>query len=364
MYKLHKIGLFGYGRIGKGVDKVLSKLSLYQPISLVKIFDIEEKREEIGQRFCTSIDEIIDDEEIDIVIEAMGGDVFPYECIKQALKAHKHVITSNKQLVANHLKDLLTLAHENGVSFQFEACCGGGSLMIRPLIELAKYDQISSLKAILSSSINLMLSLIQDEGKTFRQAIQMAGEQGVLEKDYIRDIAGSDMADKIAILSSLAYSTPIDVKKVYKHGIDGLTDEIIKDINLKGYYLKFLARSNKVNNEIYIGVAPTLVKQSDMLVAIKGIYNCVFVNSKYALDQVFGGVGAGSLSAASGIAHDVMHILENKSYIQNVDVNNYVIKPYDSPNSNYYVYKNGSSIIVPKSEMDKIKDIEFFAIID
>ncbi len=355
MNKVFNVGLLGYGHIGKGVDKILGELSLRQPVRLVKIFDVPFKKEEIGERFCSSIDEIIDDPDIDIVIEALGGNTFPFECIKQSLKAKKHVVTSNKEVVAHHLKELLKLAHENDVFIQFEASCGGGIPLIRPLVNITKYDTVISIQGLLSSSVNLILTKTQDDKMPLEKAIRIAQEYGILEKDYKRDLRGNDQADKIAILSSLVYQTPIDPDNINVHGIENLTDSIIKDINSKGYYLKFIAESRLINNEVQISVEPIVMKKDNFLVSIKDDYNIVKVMLKNTNLLQFSGRGSGSLPASSAIASDVIRVIENYGYLNNVDLNNYKIAPYEDENTIYYVYQDWKSSIVSK---DKLKEID------
>lgn len=355
MNKVFNVGLLGYGHIGKGVDKVLDELSLRQPVRLVKIFDIPSKKEEVGERFVSSIDEIIDDPDIDIVIEALGGNTFPFECIKQSLKAKKHVVTSNKEVVAHHLKELLKLAHENNVFIQFEASCGGGIPLIRPLINITKYDTVLSLQGILSSSVNLILTKTQDDKLPLEKAIKIAQEYGILERDYKRDLQGKDLADKISMLSSIVYQTPIDPDQINIHGIEKLTDMIIKDVNSKGYYLKFIAESRLVNDEVQISVEPIVMRKDNFLVSIKDDFNIVKAMLKNTNLLQFSGRGSGSLPASSAIASDVIRVIENDGYINNVDLNNYKITPYEDENTLYYAYQDWKSSIVSK---DKLKDLD------
>lgn len=353
--KIFKVGLLGYGHIGHGVDKVLTELSRRQPVYLTKIFDIPSKKDEIGDRFVSSIDEIIDDPEIDIVIEALGGNTFPFECIKQSLKAKKHVITSNKEVISYHLKELLKLAHENEVFIQFEASCGGGIPLIRPLINYTKYDEVIALQGILSSSVNLMLTKIQDEHLGLEQALKLCREYGILEKDYKRDLDGLDLGEKIAMLSSLAYKTPISPNQVKVRGISNLTDIIIKDINSKGYYLKYVAESRLINNQVQIIVEPLIVKKDNYLAAVKDDLNLVRIKLKNVDTIQLAGRGSGSLPSASAIAGDVLRVIENSGYIPNIDLYNYDVVPLEDNTMKYYVFNGWKSSVV---SYDKLKSFE------
>lgn len=361
MYKLFNIGLLGYGHIGHGIDQIVTELSKRQPMVLTKIFDIQEKSKEIGTRYCSSIDEIIDDPNIDIVIEAMGGNTFAFECIKQALKAKKHVVTSNKEVVAIHLKELLTLAHENEVYFLFEASCCGGIPLINPLIELTKYDTVLSLRGVLSSSTNVILTKMQDEKLSFYESIYKAQEMGILEKDYQRDLLGIDLADKISILASLSFSTRIDPNKVPLHGIQNINDNIIKDINSKRLYLKFVAEARLIDNKLQIGVEPIIVSKYHSLVSIKDDFNDICVILKNSNKLQFAGKGSGSLPASSAIASDLIRIIEDKGYINNIDINNYEIVPYSDEKTNYYVYKDGKGEIIPSTNIIDFDEYQFYA---
>ena len=359
MYKIYNIGILGYGHIGRGVNKIINELSLRQPLQVKKIFDIPSKSKEIGEKFVSSIDDIIDDNNIDIVVEALGGDTFPFECIKQALKAKKHVVTSNKEVVAHHLKELLTLAHENGVYFQFEASVCSGIPLLRPLIELTKVDEILACQGILSSTTNFILTRMQDDKISLKEAIKLAQSYNITEKDYQRDMLGEDMVDKISIISSLAYLTPINPDDVYRHGIETISDEIIQDINSRGLYLKFIAISKKVNDKIEIGVAPVLVPSSHHLVSIKDIYNEVRMDLKNSDRIHFSGMGGGELPASSAIASDIVRIIENSAYINNVDLHHYELIPFEVNDSSYYIFDEGKGKIV-KSKQDVLKIKPYF----
>lgn len=361
--KIFKVGLLGFGHIGHGVDKVLTELSKHQPVYLTKIFDVPSKKDEIGDRFVSSIDEIIDDPEIDIVIEALGGNTFPFECIKQSLKAKKHVITCNKEVVSYHLKELLKLAHENEVYIQFEASCSSGVPLIRTLINYTKYDEVLSLQGVLSSSVNMILTKTQDDKLTIEEAIKLCREYGILEKDYKRDLDGNDVAEKIAMLSSLAYKTPIDPSIVKVRGISNLTDIIIKDINSKGYYLKYIAESKLVDNKVQIAVEPILVKKDNYLVAVKDDLNLVRIKLKNINIIQVAGKGSGALPAASAIAGDVIRVIENGGYIPNIDLYNYEIVPYEDESTTYYVYQDWKSGIVSKDKLNTINKIFYARIV-
>ena len=360
MYKIYKIGLLGFGHIGKGVNKVLESLSKRQPVELVKIFDIEEKKEEIGPRFVSSIDEITDDPNIDVVIEALGGNAFPFECIKQALKAKKHVITSNKEVVSKHIIELLALAHTNDVFFQFEASVGGGIPLINPLINLTKYDTIVSLRGILNSTTNIILTQMQDNNMSLEKALDYTKELGVVEKDYQMDLLGYDLAQKIALLSSLAFKSYVEPKLVPRRGIQGINLDIIKDINSKGYYLKFLAEAKLETDTLRIGVEPALVNINHQLVSIKNDYSDICIILKDSGKIQFAGKGSGSIPASCSIESDIIRVIENNGYIQNIDINNYKIEDLHTKTTKYYVYKDNKSFITTFDEIEKINP-EFYA---
>ena len=233
-----KLGLFGYGTIGRGVYTLVENLKDKYSLEMKKVFDLPNKKEILGDKLVTDMNEIIFDDEIETVIEALGGHDLPYAVISGALKKGKNVITSNKEVVSAHLEEFIKTAHDNNCSFLFEASVGGGIPIIRSLIDNTKINEVNDIFGILNGTTNYILTKMSDENLSFEDALALAKKNGFAEANPTADLEGLDGVRKINILSSLAFQGNISNEDIYHYGITGVNKAILDDIKERGYVLR------------------------------------------------------------------------------------------------------------------------------
>lgn len=340
------VGILGCGTIGGGVLKLIDDLSPKSGLKVLKVFDLPSKKEMLGERFAESIDEVCQNPEIDVVVEAMGGDKFPYECIVKALKNKKSVVTSNKETVSLHIDEFYSLAKENGVSFLCEASVGGGIPLICSLIDSIKVNSVDRIYGIINGTTNFVLTKMEKEGLSMEDALSEAKRLGFAEYDATADIEGLDMTRKICILSSIAYGGYVPYSAIHHYGISKVTKEIFADLKAKGFTLKFVAESRRTGDKsARVSVEPVAVTTSNPLSAVNYEFNAVYFNCSTNDLLGFYGKGAGRFPTATAMVADVRRIMEggSKFYYENsgdFEVDNFLAT------EKYYVYKNGKGEIV------------------
>ena len=268
-----QIAVLGYGTVGSGVEKIL-------------VHDYEQ---------------IVNDPDVKIVVEVMGGVEPAYTFTKRALEAGKCVCTSNKELVARHGQELMKLAAQKGVNYMFEASCGGGIPIIRPLNSSLTADEIDEISGILNGTTNYILTEMAEKYRDFDTVLKEAQELGYAERNPEADVEGYDACRKIAILSSLAYGSHVDYEKVYTEGITKITVEDMKYANAMGMSIKLLATSKRKDNRFY-----AMVGKDSPLYSVNGVFNGIFVHGNVLGDAMFYGSGAGKLPTASAVVADVV----------------------------------------------------------
>ena len=304
----------GHGVVGSGVAEILlthkQKLyaSLGEEIYIKKILDLREFPDSpIADRFTKNFEDIINDLEIRVVVEVMGGLNPAYDFVKRCLKAGKSVVTSNKELVAAHGAELLALAKEENVNFMFEASVGGGIPIIRPMNQCLVANNVREVAGILNGTTNFILTKMIEDGMQFDEALKLAQDLGFAERNPAADIEGHDACRKICILASLAYG-----KHVYPENVhtEGITDITLDDVNLAeafGYVIKLIGRVKKLESgKIDILTAPMLVPFKSQLSNIDNEFNGIMVRGDCTGDVVFYGKGAGKLPTASAVVADVV----------------------------------------------------------
>ena len=259
---------------------------------------------------------IVNDPEVDIVVEVMGGLEPAHTFVKRALEAGKSVATSNKALVAKFGPELMDIARNKNINFLFEASCGGGIPIIRALNQSLTADQIDEVTGILNGTTNYMLTKMDMEGSRFESVLKEAQEKGYAETDPTADVEGYDACRKIAILSSLAYGKFLNYEKVHTEGITRITPEDMEYAKVMGMSIKLLATSRKLSEDSYYAVvAPFLVGKNNPLYSVNDVYNGIFVHGNVLGDAMFYGSGAGKLPTASAVVADVVdeakHLHEN-----------------------------------------------------
>ena len=308
-----KAAILGYGTVGSGVYNVIHSNSRLvneragREIEVKYVLDLRDFPGDPVEKVLThEFDDIINDDEVKIVVEVMGGLHPAFEFTKRCLEEGKNVCTSNKELVAEHGLELMSIARENDVNYFFEASCGGGIPIIRALNDCLTADDIDEITGILNGTTNFILTEMTENGAGFGKVLKQAQANGYAERDPSADIDGHDPARKIAILASIVFGSSVDYKDVYTEGIRQITAEDIKYASTLGYAIKLLAEAKRTEDGIRAYVAPFLVDPSHPLYPINGVMNAVYVHGNMLGDAVFTGAGAGSLPTASAVVADVI----------------------------------------------------------
>ncbi|HIV25373.1 MAG TPA: homoserine dehydrogenase [Candidatus Scatomonas pullistercoris] len=308
-----KIAVLGYGTVGSGVVEVFEKnresisRKAGQEIEVKYVLDLRDfPGDPVEKKLVHDYQVILEDPEIQVVVETMGGLKPAYDFSKQALLAGKSVCTSNKELVARHGMELMEIAREKNVNYLYEASCGGGIPIIRPLNTCLTADVIDEISGILNGTTNYILTKMESDGTDFETALREAQAKGYAERNPEADVEGYDACRKIAILSSLAFGSQVDYQDIYTEGITKITAEDIKYARAIGTSIKLLATSRRVENGVYAMVSPVMIGAENPLYSVTGVFNAVFVHGNMLGDAMFYGQGAGKLPTASAVAGDVV----------------------------------------------------------
>ena len=322
-YKKIKAALLGMGTVGGGVYKLLQRRKDEMPdkvqaeleISKVLVRSLGKKREGVPDEVLTdSWESIVNDPEISIVIELMG-DIEPARTyILEALKAGKHVVTANKDLMAEFGRELMDTAAEHGCDLMFEAAVAGGIPIIRPLKECLAGNEITEVMGIVNGTTNYILTKMTKEGMDFDEALKKAQELGFAEADPTADIEGLDAGRKMAILASLAFHSRVTFKDVDIKGITKITAKDIHYAKEFGYTLKLLGVARNTDNEIEVGVFPMMIPSSHPLANVNDSFNAVFVHGDAVDDAMFQGRGAGEFPTASAVMGDLIVVARNMQW--------------------------------------------------
>ncbi|NLJ96781.1 MAG: homoserine dehydrogenase [Clostridiales bacterium] len=308
------IAVLGYGTIGSGVVEVLKingdsiEKRAGNKINVKYVLDIREfPGDPIMDILVHDVNVILDDPEVKIVVEVMGGINPAYSFVKEALLKGKSVVTSNKELVAKHGAELLDIAKERNLNFLFEASVGGGIPIIRPLNNSLTADEIVEITGILNGTTNYILTKMTEENLDFDTALKNAQDLGYAERDPSADIEGHDSCRKIAILSSLAYGMQVDFEDIYTEGITKITDIDIQYAKALDAKIKLFASSIRSDDEgVFAMVAPMMIKAEHPLYSVNDVFNGIFVKGNVIGDIMFYGSGAGKLPTASAVVADVV----------------------------------------------------------
>ena len=317
------IAVLGYGTVGSGVVEVINtnqdsiNRRAGDEIRIKYVLDLRDfPGDPVQEVLVHDYETIVNDPEVDIVVEVMGGLEPAHTFVKRALEAGKSVATSNKALVAKFGPELMNIARNKNINFLFEASCGGGIPIIRALNQSLTADQIDEVTGILNGTTNYMLTKMDMEGSRFESVLKKAQEKGYAEADPTADVEGYDACRKIAILSSLAYGKFLNYEKIHTEGITRITPEDMEYARVMGMSIKLLATSRKLSEDSYYAVvAPFLVGKNNPLYSVNDVYNGIFVHGNVLGDAMFYGSGAGKLPTASAVVADVVdeakHLHEN-----------------------------------------------------
>lgn len=308
------IAVMGYGTVGSGVVEVVNtngariNQRIGDELNIKYVLDLRDFPEDpVQEKIVHDFETIINDDEIKIVVEVMGGIEPAYTFVKRCLQAGKSVATSNKALVAKHGAELLSIAEENNINFLFEASVGGGIPIIRPLNSSLTADEIEEITGILNGTTNYMLTKMFYEGADYDTVLKEAQANGYAERNPEADVEGYDACRKIAILSSLISGQQVDFEDIYCEGITEITVEDMKYAKAMGTAIKLLASSKRyAGNRLHAIVAPCMLYPEHPLYNVNGVFNSIFVHGNVLGDAMFYGSGAGKLPTASAVVADVV----------------------------------------------------------
>ena len=316
---MFNVAILGFGTVGSGVYEVIKENSALlkqktgEDIAVKKILDIRDFPDSEWESLVVhDIKEIIEDNDIDAVVETMGGTSPAFEFVRDALLSGKHVTTSNKALVAAHGTELLKIAKEKNVNFFFEASVGGGIPIIRTLTESYAGEHFKEITGILNGTTNYILTKMDAEGEDFEKALSTAQELGYAERNPEADVKGHDTCRKIAILASLATGKEVNFEEIYTEGITKIdtTDfEYAKHMKLS---IKLFGDSKFEDGMLYAFVAPVMVERDHPLYMVNDVFNGIMVEGNMLGKSMLYGSGAGKLPTASAVVADIIAITKNK----------------------------------------------------
>ncbi len=315
-----KIAILGFGTVGSGVYEIIrNNASVIQKnagleITTKYILDIRDFSDrDDAQIFVKDYDTILNDDEIAIVVETIGGLEPAYTFSRKALEKGKSVVTSNKELVATYGNELLQLAVDNGAKYMFEASVGGGIPIIRPLFHCFVCNEIDGISGILNGTTNYILTQMFKNGESFEKALLAAQQNGYAERDPSADIEGHDTCKKICILSSIISGKSVDFRNVYTEGITKITLEDTVYASKLGFSIKLIGECRILaDKKLEVHVAPMFVSKENMLSSIEDVYNGIIVNGGMTGDTLSYGRGAGKMPTASAVVADVIEVAKNQ----------------------------------------------------
>lgn len=308
------VAIMGHGTVGSGVAEILTthKQKLFKAVGeelyVKHILDLREFPDSpLADRFTKNFEDIVNDIEVRVVVEVMGGTNPAYDFVKRCLQAGKSVVTSNKELVAKHGAELLAVAKENNANFLFEASVGGGIPIIRPLSQCLVANEVDEIAGILNGTTNFIFGKMINDNMDFSDALKLAQDLGYAERNPEADIEGHDACRKICILASLAFGKHIYPDNVYTKGISEITLDDVKYADSLNHVIKLIGDVKKTEDgKLDILVAPMLLSKDCILSDINDVFNGILVKGDCTGDVMFYGKGAGKLPTASAVVADVV----------------------------------------------------------
>lgn len=314
-----KLGLLGFGTVGSGVYEIITKRpemmkkATSQNVEIAKILVRDSKKDrglQVENEVLTeNVDEILDNPEIDIVVEVMGGIEEAYEYIKRALKNGKHVVTANKAVISLYIKELEDLALQNNCGILYEASVAGGIPILKNLKELLKINKVDEIKGILNGTTNFILTKMYDEDLSFDEALSLAHKYGYAEADPTDDVEGYDAARKISIMASLSYGTHASINDVLCYGITSIRTIDVVEFKKMGFVPKLLGCALRKGDEFSAIVEPILVEKNSMFSSVKDAFNIVSVKGDTVGELQFYGQGAGKSPTGNAVVMDIIDII-------------------------------------------------------
>ena len=314
---MKKIAILGFGVVGTGVAEVLTEnkklieSKLGEEIEIKYILDLKDFPDSpFADKVVHDFNIILNDPEVSVVAEMMGGSHPAYDFSKASLLAGKNVVTSNKEVVSKFGTELLSLAKANNVRYLFEASVGGGIPIIRPIGNDLVSNKITSIDGILNGTTNYILTQMNEHGTSFDDALKDAQVKGYAEADPTADIMGIDAARKIVILSALSFGKRISPDRISVQGITDITAEDFEIARSLGYTIKLIGHAEEIDDKIYAAVFPRFISLSNPLAHISDVYNGILLGANMLDKVLFYGKGAGKLPTASAVVADIMDIVE------------------------------------------------------
>ena len=312
-----KVGLVGTGTVGGGCLDILRnhkeefKRHFGIDIELTRVCSRQPEVAEsygLSDIFTTDFHEVIEDPEVDLVIELIGGTTFAKEVVIGALQNGKSVVTANKALMASCGEEVMSLAEEKGVEIAFEASVGGAIPIIVPLKHSLIANRIDSIMGIVNGTTNYMLTRMDEDGMSYEDALKVAQERGFAEADPTADVDGLDAAAKIAILASIAFNSRVTMNQVFTEGIRRISPVDLAMAHEMGYAVKLLAHAYRSDGGIDVRVHPTMIPESHQLATVNGVFNAIYTVGDAAGENMIFGEGAGAGPAASAVMGDVLEV--------------------------------------------------------
>ncbi|MEG1525508.1 MAG: homoserine dehydrogenase [Clostridia bacterium] len=313
-----QVAILGFGTVGSGVYRVLTEnahelmhreeLAIGVKHILVRDFE-HEPNLNLAPRavFTTNFDEIVHDPEIDIVVECLGGVEPARTFILKCLNAGKTIVTSNKEVISKHWSEFEPAAKATGAGLYFEATVGGGIPILRTITDSMQANNITRVMGIINGTTNYILTRMNEEGKSFDEALKEAQQLGYAEANPTADVEGYDAMYKLSILSSMAFHAHMPIDVIYREGITKLTKADFDTAKLLGYKIKLLAIGKKQDNNIEVRVHPTMIPETHPLASVRGVFNAVFLTGHAVDDVMLYGRGAGRMPTASAVVSDVIY---------------------------------------------------------
>ncbi|MBY6052385.1 homoserine dehydrogenase [Cytobacillus firmus] len=315
------IGLLGLGTVGSGVvqiiekhqDKLMHQVGCPVVVKKVLVKDVNKDRAVKVDRNLLTLnpEDILNDADIDVVIEVMGGIEETRNHLKKALDNGKHVVTANKDLMAVYGPELLAAAAQNGCDLFYEASVAGGIPILRGLVDGLASDRITKMMGIVNGTTNFILTKMSKNGSVYEDVLKEAQELGYAESDPTADVEGLDAARKMAILSTLGFSMNIDLDDVKVKGITDITEEDLQYGKQLGYIMKLIGIAHREGEKVEVSVQPTLLSESHPLASVQDEYNAVYVYGEAVGETMFYGPGAGSLPTATAVVSDLVGVMKN-----------------------------------------------------
>jgi homoserine dehydrogenase len=327
------VAILGYGTVGKSVVEIINRNFDDINIKYVLVKSLDEGNLEV---LTDNYDNIINDDSVDVVLEMINGDNPTYSFITRALKAGKHVISSNKLTIATHLEEYSRLAKENNVQLRYEASVGGGIPNIQGIIKAGRIDYLTSIQGIMNGTGNYILDHVKKDKEDFEVVLQKAIDLGYAEKDPTADIGGYDVQRKIMISSSLAYRGICDLDSVWVTGIENVSLDIINCLDELGYNVKLIGSSIRKDNKYYMSVEPTAYNKESTIANVNENYNLVQIIGDTIGTLEFFGQGAGGDPTANAMVQDLLDIKDNR--VDNIVFDTKLEVSKELDNSYYIVF--------------------------